>query len=237
MATGGTHKVYWASDNRHLALMDGDRTIVLWDTETDRRITISPPTQTSSVVWSPDHSRVALTGADGAVRVYDSLSGAMSGSYVAGGGTQYQPDLDGPTHREITVPEDRVRDVIGAKGAVIRSIETETGTTIGVGDHGDMTIDGSSAAAVDAAERMIRQIVEPPKVAIGERFRGRVASLTAYGAFVSLVPGRDGLLHVNKLGGNTKVTDIASVLKMGDEIEVVIENILDNGKISLDLAP
>lgn len=255
-ATKGSHKLFWASDSRHLAVVEPDRSIVVWNTDTDERTVIRPPTPTMSLLWAPDRSRVAVTGVDGYVRVYEVTTGSLVATFSGSGSDPAadRPDASAvppsPSSRpspddghsaavvtRMTVPIGRVRDVIGPRGAVVRAIEAETGTLVQVESDGNVTIEADDSDAVAAAQQMVLDVVDPPPLAVGDRFHGRVASITSYGAFVNLVPGRDGLLHVNKLGRGERVTDVSSVLSMGDQVEVIVENILDNGKISLALAP
>jgi len=134
------------------------------------------------------------------------------------------------------VPADKIGEIIGPKGKVINAIQAETGANISVDDDGMVGI--VSIAAVDPArvieaERQIRLIVNPPSAGVGEIYPGRVVNITKFGAFVNILPGRDGLVHISKLGGGKRIDSVESVLSLGDEIEVVVEDIDPNGKISL----
>jgi polyribonucleotide nucleotidyltransferase len=134
------------------------------------------------------------------------------------------------------VPADKIGEIIGPKGKVINAIQAETGATITVDDDGLAGV--VSIAAVDPgsvaeAERQIRLILNPPTAAVGEVYTGKVVNLTKFGAFVNILPGRDGLVHISKLGGGKRVDNVESVLSLGQDLEVIVEDIDPNGKISL----
>ncbi len=137
------------------------------------------------------------------------------------------------------IPLDKIGEVIGPKGKVINSIQAETGADVSVDDHQDaglVTIASSSRESVNEAERQIRLILDPPTAGVGEAYSGRVVNITSFGAFVNILPGRDGLVHISKLGQGERIDRVEDVLALGDELEVVVEDIDPNGKISLILA-
>ena len=99
--------------------------------------------------------------------------------------------------------------------------------------RGIVSIASPNRDAVYAAEQAVRSIVSPPMVEVGATYKGRVVNITKFGAFVNILPGRDGLVHISKLGGGRRVERVEDVLDLGDEIEVVVEDIDHNSKVSL----
>ncbi|MGH1505702.1 MAG: polyribonucleotide nucleotidyltransferase [Acidimicrobiales bacterium] len=137
------------------------------------------------------------------------------------------------------IPVDKIGEVIGPKGKVINAIQGETGADISVDDDGVVGIVSISATEkdiVDEAERQIRLILDPPTADVGETYKGRVVNITKFGAFVNILPGRDGLLHISKIGGGKRIDKVEDVLELGQEIDVLVEDIDPNGKVSLGLA-
>lgn len=137
------------------------------------------------------------------------------------------------------IPVDKIGDVIGPKGKVINSIQTETGADISVDDDGVVgmvSIAATEKEVVDEAERQIRLILDPPTADVGETYNGRVVNITKFGAFINILPGRDGLLHISKIGGGKRIDRVEDVLELGQEVEVEVEDIDPNGKISLKMA-
>ncbi|MDH3294084.1 MAG: polyribonucleotide nucleotidyltransferase, partial [Acidimicrobiia bacterium] len=137
------------------------------------------------------------------------------------------------------IPVDKIGEVIGPKGKVINSIQTETGADISVDDDGQVGIVSIAATdreVVEEAERQIRLILDPPTADVGETYSGRVVNITKFGAFVNILPGRDGLLHISKIGQGKRIDRVEDVLELGQELEVVVEDIDPNGKISLKIA-
>ena len=119
---------------------------------------------------------------------------------------------------------------------MINQIQADTGADIAVDDKdgvGIVSIGSPNRDAVYAAEQAIRLIISPPRAEIGEVYKGRVVNITKFGAFVNILPGRDGLVHISKLGGGRRVDRVEDVVSLGDEIEVVVEDIDGNNKISL----
>ena len=119
---------------------------------------------------------------------------------------------------------------------MINAIQSETGADISVDDDGAVgivVIASTDGGAVSEAERQIKLILDPPTADVGATYRGRVVNITKFGAFVNILPGRDGLVHISKLGGGRRIDRVEDVLELGEEIEVVVEDVDPNGKISL----
>ncbi|MGI9608292.1 MAG: polyribonucleotide nucleotidyltransferase [Acidimicrobiales bacterium] len=148
-------------------------------------------------------------------------------------------DEVGPTAPKIVsfeIPIDKIGEVIGPKGKVINTIQSETGADISVDDDGMVGIVAVASPdreKVEEAERQIRLILDPPTAEVGEIYQGKVVNITKFGAFVNILPGRDGLVHISKLGGGKRIDKVEDVVSLGDDIEVKVEDIDPNGKISL----
>src|SRR5262249_16291395 len=140
-----------------------------------------------------------------------------------------------PRITTIKVPVDKIGEVIGPKGKMINSITEETGAQISI--EGDGTGFGRAAEgpSAQAAIDKINAIANPQLPKIGERFVGTVVKTTDFGAFVSLLPGRDGLVHISKLGKGKRIAKVEDVVKVGDKLRVEIADIDNRGKISLVL--
>ena len=98
---------------------------------------------------------------------------------------------------------------------------------------GTVTIGSVDRGAVAEAERQIRLILNPPTADVGQVYKGRVVNITKFGAFVNILPGRDGLVHISKLGGGKRIEKVEDVVSLGDEIEVRVDDVDPNGKVSL----
>ena len=136
----------------------------------------------------------------------------------------------------ITIPMDKIGEVIGPKGKVINTIVQETGADIAVDDDGAqgiVTIGAVEAWRMEEAKARIQNIVSPPMAEVGKVYPGRVVNITKFGAFVNILPGRDGLVHISKLGKGKRINNVEDVLTLGQEIEVVVEEIDEKGKVSL----
>ncbi len=134
------------------------------------------------------------------------------------------------------IPLDKIGEVIGPKGKVINTIQSETGADIAVDDDGvvgTVTIGSPDGAKVNEARRQIELIVNPPTARVGEVYTGRVVNITKFGAFVNILPGRDGLVHISKLGRGRRVNAVEDVLELGQELQVRVDDIDPNGKVSL----
>ena len=130
----------------------------------------------------------------------------------------------------LNIPTDKIRDVIGSGGKVIRGIQDDTGATIDIQEDGSVFIAGTNGAGEEAAER-IKAIVKVPEV--GEEYTGRVVNIQPFGAFVELLPGKDGLLHISRVAKG-RVDKVEDVLNVGDEVRVKVIEVDEKGKISLD---
>jgi polyribonucleotide nucleotidyltransferase len=134
----------------------------------------------------------------------------------------------------IQIPVDKIGEVIGPKGKRINEIIAMTGADIDIQDDGTVFIGSREGAGADEAAHMIDEIANPRPVQVGERYTGKVVKITTFGAFVNLVPGRDGLVHISKLGRGKRLSAVEeSGLKEGDTLEVEIQDIDAMGKISL----
>lgn len=138
-----------------------------------------------------------------------------------------------PRITTIKVPVDKIGEVIGPKGKMINSITEETGANISIEDDGTVFVGAADGASAQAAIDKINAIANPQLPKIGERFLGTVVKTTDFGAFVSLLPGRDGLVHISKLGKGKRIAKVEDVVKVGDKIQVEIADIDNRGKISL----
>jgi polyribonucleotide nucleotidyltransferase len=139
----------------------------------------------------------------------------------------------------LEIPLDKIGEVIGPKGKIINALQQETGTDIAVEDDGvtgTVTIGAKDGGAVAEAQRRIEMILDPPKAEVGAVYRGKVVNITKFGAFVNILPGRDGLVHISKLGRGKRVDKVEDVVDLGDEIEVRVDDIDPQGKVSLSLA-
>ena len=136
----------------------------------------------------------------------------------------------------IKIPIDKIGEVIGPKGKMINTIQDETGADISIDDDGTVYIGATDGPSADAARAAIDAIANPLVPKIGERFLGTVVKLATFGAFVSLVPGKDGLLHISelrKISGGKRVENVEDILEVGQKVQVEITKIDDRGKLSL----
>ncbi|HET7721847.1 MAG TPA: S1 RNA-binding domain-containing protein, partial [Acidimicrobiales bacterium] len=131
---------------------------------------------------------------------------------------------------------DKIGEVIGPKGKVINTIQQETGADINVDDNGvvgTVTIGSKDGAAVVEAQKRIEQILDPPRANVGDVYTGKVVNITKFGAFVNILPGRDGLLHISKLGRGKRVERVEDVVSLGSDITVRVDDIDPQGKVAL----
>ncbi len=136
----------------------------------------------------------------------------------------------------VKVPVDKIGEVIGPKGKMINSIQEDTGADITIEDDGTIYIGATDGTSAEAARAAINAIANPHIPEVGERFLGTVVKTTTFGAFISLLPGRDGLLHITqirKLHGGARIDNVDDVVKVGDKIQVEIREVDDRGKLSL----
>jgi polyribonucleotide nucleotidyltransferase len=137
------------------------------------------------------------------------------------------------------IPIDKIGEVIGPKGKVINAIQQETGADVNVDDDGTVgtvTIGAKERSVVDEARRRIELILDPPSADVGATYTGKVVNITKFGAFVNILPGRDGLIHISRLGQGKRVERVEDVVELGQEIEVRVDDIDPQGKVSLSLA-
>jgi polyribonucleotide nucleotidyltransferase len=135
----------------------------------------------------------------------------------------------------VKIPVDKIGAVIGPKGAMINSIQDDTGAQITIEDDGTIYVGAEDGLSAQAAIDRINAIANPQMPKVGERFLGTVVKTAAFGAFVSLLPGKDGLVHISKLGKGKRIGKVEDVVNVGDKIQVEILEIDQRGKISLGL--
>ena len=136
----------------------------------------------------------------------------------------------------VTVPVDKIGEVIGPKGKMINQIQDETGAQISIEDDGTVYIGATDGPSAEAARAMVNAIANPQMPEIGERFLGTVVKTTTFGAFISLLPGKDGLLHISevrKLVGGKRIDNVDDVLAVGQKVQVELKEIDPRGKLSL----
>ncbi|MDP9797069.1 polyribonucleotide nucleotidyltransferase [Catenuloplanes nepalensis] len=139
-----------------------------------------------------------------------------------------------PRVTTVKIPVDKIGMVIGPKGQTINAIQDETGAEISIEDDGTIYVGATNGPSAQAAVDRINGIANPTLPKAGEKFLGTVVKTAAFGAFISLVPGRDGLLHISKVGNGKRVEKVEDFLNVGDKIEVQIAEIDARGKIYLD---
>ncbi|HLZ36368.1 MAG TPA: polyribonucleotide nucleotidyltransferase [Mycobacteriales bacterium] len=136
----------------------------------------------------------------------------------------------------IKIPVDKIGEVIGPKGKIINAIQDDTGADISIEDDGTIYIGATDGPSAEAARAQITAIASPTMPEVGERYLGTVVKTTTFGAFVSLMPGKDGLLHISqlrKMAGGKRVENVENVVKVGDKVQVEIAEIDPRGKLSL----
>ena len=168
---------------------------------------------------------------DARLKILDVMAGAIAEP-------REEVSENAPKIVSFQIPVDRIGEVIGPKGKVINALQAETGTDIAVDDDGlfgIVTIGAKDGGAVEEARRRIYMIVEPPEAEVGANYPGKVVNITKFGAFVNILPGRDGLLHISKIGGGKRVERVEDVLSLGQELDVRVDDIDPQGKVSLSL--
>ncbi|WP_344327466.1 polyribonucleotide nucleotidyltransferase [Aeromicrobium halocynthiae] len=136
----------------------------------------------------------------------------------------------------VRIPVDKIGEVIGPKGKMINQIQDDTGAKISIDDDGTVYVGADNGDAADAARDAINAIANPTMPEVGERYLGTVVKTVDFGAFVSLLPGKDGLLHISKLrdlNGGQRVNNVEDVVSVGQKIQVEIAELGDRGKLSL----
>jgi polyribonucleotide nucleotidyltransferase len=141
-----------------------------------------------------------------------------------------------PRIEAVQVPKDKLGEIIGPKGKIIREIEEQTGATLEIDDDGTVRIGAVDGESLAKAKERVLQIAFPPEAVVGKEYEGEVVNITKFGAFVNILPGRDGLLHISKIGGSKRIDNVEDVYSLGDKIQVVVREIDDRGKVSLDVA-
>jgi polyribonucleotide nucleotidyltransferase len=139
-----------------------------------------------------------------------------------------------PRVTTVRIPVDKIGMVIGPKGQTINAIQDETGAEISIEDDGTIYVGATNGPSAEAAVERINAIANPTLPKVGDKFLGTVVKTAAFGAFVSLLPGRDGLLHISKVGDGKRVERVEDYLNVGDKVEVQIADIDARGKIYLD---
>ncbi|MEU4687915.1 polyribonucleotide nucleotidyltransferase [Actinoplanes sp. NPDC023714] len=139
-----------------------------------------------------------------------------------------------PRVTSVKIPVDKIGMVIGPKGQTINAIQDETGADISIEDDGTIYVGATNGPSAEAAVERINAIANPTLPKVGDKFLGTVVKTAAFGAFVSLLPGRDGLLHISKVGDGKRVEKVEDFLNVGDKVEVQIADIDQRGKIYLD---
>ncbi|HLN78712.1 MAG TPA: polyribonucleotide nucleotidyltransferase [Nocardioidaceae bacterium] len=171
----------------------------------------------------------ALTQAkDARLAILDVMAEAIS--------SPEEMSLHAPRIITVKVPVDKIGEVIGPKGKVINQIQDDTGAQISIEDDGTIYIGATNGESAEAARTIINGIANPTMPEVGERYLGTVVKTTNFGAFVSLLPGKDGLLHISKLralAGGKRVDSVEDVVSVGQKVQVQIAEIDDRGKLSL----
>jgi polyribonucleotide nucleotidyltransferase len=139
-----------------------------------------------------------------------------------------------PRVTTVKIPVDKIGMVIGPKGQTINAIQDETGAEISIEDDGTIYVGATNGPSAQAAVERINAIANPTMPKVGDKFLGTVVKTAAFGAFISLLPGRDGLLHISKVGDGKRVEKVEDFLNVGDKVEVEIAEIDSRGKIYLD---
>ena len=137
-----------------------------------------------------------------------------------------------PRLETIELPKDKIGEVIGPKGKNIKKIEEETGCSVEIDDDGILTLGSTEEEAIAAGKEMVMMIIDPPEAEVGAAYDGEVVSVATYGAFINILPGRDGLLHVSRFHSSKRVNNTEAVVSVGDKIKVTVDSI-ENGKVSL----
>jgi polyribonucleotide nucleotidyltransferase len=136
----------------------------------------------------------------------------------------------------VQVPVDKIGEIIGPKGKIINQIQDDTGAKLSIDDDGTVYIGADNGDAAEAAKAAVNAIANPTMPEVGERYLGTVVKTVDFGAFISLLPGKDGLLHISKLrelNGGQRVNNVEDVVSVGQKIQVEIAELGDRGKISL----
>jgi polyribonucleotide nucleotidyltransferase len=177
-------------------------------------------------------AQALLQARDARMKILDVMEAAIAGP-------RDDVKQSAPKIVSFEIPMDKIGEVIGPKGKVINTITQETGADVSVSDDGvvgTVSIGSTDGAAVEEARRRIELILDPPTAELGAEYTGKVVNVTKFGAFVNVLPGRDGLLHISKLGRGKRIDKVEDVLNLGDEVTVRVDDIDNSGKLSLSLA-
>src|SRR5258707_14104035 len=173
-------------------------------------------------------SRAMTLDKEGRIQILSKMDAAISTHSAEL--SEYAPRL-----YTIHIPKDRIRDVIGSGGKTIRWIVEETGTKIDVDDDGKVTVASSDEKSAERALEIIRGLTASAEV--GANYKGTVKRIEPYGAFVEILPGQDGLLHISEMA-HSRVGQVTDLFQLGDEVEVQVVGIEpDSGKIRLSRKP
>ena len=148
-------------------------------------------------------------------------------------------NVNAPRIVTIRIPKDKIGEVIGPKGKTIRELEEETGATLEIeedGAYGLVRVGASDTVAMELAKARVEMIANPPEAEVGETYAGTVVNITTFGAFINILPGRDGLLHISKIDSDRRVENVEDYLSLGDPVNVIVREIDRNGKVSLEAA-
>ncbi len=206
-------------DEDHLGDMDF-KVAGTSDGVTSLQIDIKVPGITEEIM------RTALTQAkEGRAHILGEMSKAL-------GESRHELSAHAPRIETMTIPKDKIREVIGTGGKVIREIVAETGAKVDIDDNGTIKIASSDLKQIEAARDWIRSIVAEPEV--GQIYTGKVASVVDFGAFVTFMPGKDGLVHVSEIK-NERVENVRDVLTEGQEVKVKLLEVDQRGKVRLSM--
>ncbi len=151
-------------------------------------------------------------------------------------GPREELNANAPRIVAVQIPKDKIGEIIGPKGKMIREIEETTEASIDIEEDGTIRIGATSGESMEKAREIIMNIAYPPEPELGAEYEGEVVNITKFGAFVNILPGRDGLLHISKIGGGRRIERVEDELNLGDKVAVIVREIDDRGKVSLDLA-
>ncbi len=143
-----------------------------------------------------------------------------------------------PRIEAVRIPKDKIGEIIGPKGKHIRELEEETGASIEIeedGAEGIVRIGSPDGESLAAAKERVLQMAFPPEAEVGKEYDGEVVNITKFGAFINILPGRDGLLHISKIDANRRVNRVEDYLALGDKVTVVVREVDRMGKVNLDL--
>ncbi len=144
-----------------------------------------------------------------------------------------------PRIESVRIPKDKIGEIIGPKGKNIRELEATTGASIEIeeeGAEGIVRIGSPDGDSLALAKEKVMQLAFPPEAEVGKEYDGEVVNITKFGAFINILPGRDGLLHISKIDSDRRVERVEDYFNLGDKVKVVVREIDRMGKVNLDLA-